>query len=163
VFGNDTTLYQKRVTKIKSFLNWVKESPHKHGALVISDTSSIRKSIDTAVNMFFDKRHFTNKYQQKETLFGMRLSLLPDLDIDSLILKTPEPAKDTLIIAANFANYFANTIINYFIISDFEFELMYFVFADNRADLIYFIPAGGTPNEYIEKKTFINNLQKRTK
>jgi hypothetical protein len=113
--------------------------------------------------MFFDKRHFTNKYQQKETLFGMRLSLLDKLEIDSLILKTPEPAKDTLIVASNFTDYFANTVTIYFTISDYEFELMYFVFADNSADLIYFIPAGGTPSDYLEKKTFINNLLKRAK
>ena len=43
---------------------------------------------------------------------------------------------------------------------ELEFECFYFVFAQNSTALIYFIQAGGMPEEYIEKKTFINNLQR---
>ena len=158
-FANDTTLYQKRVEKIKTFLNWLKESPHKQGELVISDTSSIRRSVDTAINIFFDKRFLTEQYYPKQNLYHLRFTLNTVFK-DSIILRTPEPSKDTLINAADFSDYFKNTIILYCPMYELEFECFYFVFAQNSTALIYFIQAGGMPEEYIEKKTFINNLQR---
>jgi hypothetical protein len=39
-----------------------------------------------------------------------------------------------------------------------EFEGLYFEFAPNSEKLVYLIEAGGSKEEYLSKKTFLNSL-----
>ena len=70
----------------------------------------------------------------------------------------PKPSEDTLLKSVNYTSYFNNTIIFYLPIYGEKYEGYYFEFSPNSDTLIWLIEAGGSKEEYLSKKRFLNNL-----
>lgn len=152
-------LLQKRIRLIKDFAATLSEDSEDAWSARRSDSVARVRLYQSTLKKFFKSsvRVFEYGFQSPIFSFDKVVSMLGK---DSLILRPPDPATDTLIVAKDHPDYFANTIILYFAMHDREFEGMYFAFKKNTAELIDIIPAGGQPAVYREKKKFLNDLHK---
>ena len=158
-YGNDTTLYRKRVIKIKELAQWLNERPNFKLNSIKDTSQNFWKTYDTAINTFFDRNFLNPKFNLKTAVYSFDY-ILPMFNIDSFILKTPNALKDTLIDIKKYPLYKKNTLIFYLPMYEEQFEGFYFTFKSNSDKLIYLIEAGGSNEDYIEKKKFLNNLRK---
>ena len=156
-FGNDSTLYNKRINKIKTFAQWLNSKPDCEVRRFDADTIVCWKLYDTTINLFLDKKKLTKYFNLKSAIYSFD-HLLLSFPIDSFILQMPKPSEDTLLKPGNYPSYFNNTIIFYLPMYGENFEGFYFEFSPNSDKLICLIEAGGTKKEYLSKKIFLNNL-----
>ena len=156
-FGNDSTLYKKRVSKIKTFAEWLNAKPDCYIKRFDSDTVVCWKLYDTAINLFLDKKVINLNFNLKAVIYSFDY-LLRTFPIDSFILQMPKPSLDTLLKSGDYSSYFNNTIIFYLPMYGEKYEGLYFGFSPNSDRLIYLIEAGGSKEEYKAKKAFLNNL-----
>ena len=157
-YGSDTTLYQKRVEKIKALAQWLNERPDYKLNNVADTSLKSWKIYDTAINLFFDKAFLNSQFNLKTAVYSFDY-LLPTFPLDSFILKVPKVSSDTLIDVGDYSSYTKNTLIFHLPMYGEEFEGFYFEFKNNSDKLIYLIEAGGTNKDYKEKKKFLNNIQ----
>lgn len=158
-YGNDTTLYKRRVIKIKALAKWLNERPNIRLNNIADTSQNFWKTYDTAINTFFDRNFLNPNFNLKIAVYSFDY-FLPMFNIDSFILKTPNALKDTLIDIEKYPSYKENTLIFYLPMYEEQFEGFYFTFKSNSDKLIYLIEAGGSNEDYIKKKKFLNNLQK---
>jgi hypothetical protein len=158
-YGNDTTLYKKRVIKIKALAQWLNERPNFRLNNMADTSQNFWKTYDTAINTFFDRAFLSSQFNIKTAIYYFDY-MLPMFKLDSFILTTPNTLRDNLIDIKNYPSYTNNTLIFYLPMYDEEFEGFYFSFKKNSDKLIYLIEAGGSNEDYKMKKKFLNNLQK---
>lgn len=159
-YGNcsDTTLYHKRVKKIKTLALWLNERPNFRLNSLADTSMNALKIYDTAITLFFDKPLLKSQFNLKEAMYTFDY-MLPWIPIDSFILKIPIVSIDTLIDEGDYTYYSKNTIIFYLPMYGEEYEGFYFGFKANSDKLVYLIEAGGSIEEYKKKKNFLNNTQ----
>lgn len=155
--ANDSSLYQKRIEKINSLAEWLQKKPNCYLKEFNSDTLVCWKLYDTAIALFLDRKLLNPTFNVKFSMYTFDY-MLNTIPMDSLILRKPNPVSDTLIKPGNNSTYFNNTIIIYMPIYGKEYEGFYFRFAPNSDKMIYLVEAGGTKEDYIRKKVFLNNL-----
>lgn len=157
-YGCDTTLYNKRVEKIKTLALWLNERPNFRLNSFADTSLKSWKTYDTAINLFFDKGFLNSQYNLRAAIYTFDY-MLPMFPLDSFVLKIPKISSDTLIDVGDYTSYSKNTLIFYLPMYGEEFEGFYFEFKNNSDTLIYLIEAGGSNEEYKRKKKFLNNIQ----
>ena len=95
-YCGDTTLYNKRVEKIKTLAIWLNKRPNFRSNSFVDTSLKSLKTYDTAINLFFDKTFMNSQYNLKAAIYTFDY-MLPSFPIDSFILKTPRISSDTLI------------------------------------------------------------------
>jgi hypothetical protein len=157
-YGSDTTLYHKRVGKIKALAQWLNERPNFKLNSIADTSLKSWETYDTAINLFFDKAFLNSQFNLKTAVYTFDY-ILPLFPLDSFVLKIPKVLSDTLIDEGDYTSYTKNTLIFYLPMYGKEFEGFYFEFKNNSDKLIYLIEAGGSNEEYKKKKKFLNNIQ----
>jgi hypothetical protein len=159
VYGNDSTLHQQRMARIKQLAEWLGNHPFPFVSNAITvDSIKACSLYDTAMGLFLSKSPIEEKLHPKSGLFYLD-RLLNKLPVNDMLLKQPHPERETTAEVKSFTSYLRNTIVLYLPMYNEEFEGIYFAFADNTADLIYILEAGGEERDYVAKKRFLNSLK----
>jgi hypothetical protein len=157
VQASDSTLFNKRLTKIKTLSE----------ELAILPMPLFREAADT-INLIGLYKHIELKYlaapfkdPQFNTLVALRYLhelISTDSNMSEFKFQYPDPEKDSVVDVRYLIGYLNNTIICYFRMYNEDWELFYFSFKENSDQLIYLIEAGGEPDWYKRKKYFMDRL-----
>ena len=156
LLANDSTLFLKRISKIKSLAREL-------GSLGHPLVKPIADSVDI-INFYssIEKKYFGQNLKSKEYKISYALhdfrEIVNDLGIDSLILRYPDAKIGSVTDVKELHDYLANTVILYFPMYEMEFEGFYFAFQKKSDNLMYLIEAGGEDAEYRRKKLFLNQI-----
>ena len=155
--ANDSTFLEKRINKIKALAARVALISSSQINYDNRDSVVLRNKYSKVAKEFFANPSGSLKYDLIQGLvtFGHILRRFP---VDSMILKMPDPLRDTFALDKKHAHYKNNTIILYFAMYALEFEGMYFAFKKRKTRLLHIIEAGGLPSEFRDKKKFLNSL-----
>ena len=161
VKGTDSTLlYQTRIQKIKLLYDWLSTRPYENVNSIQPDTASgLWKSYDTVLNVFFDRKRVDSLFQwqnKQDDIFelSMKLRLLKQA-IAALHQLSFHKCFEEL----KFKTKGQNTIIQYFVINEIEFESSGFQFLDNSSMLIGMPTIGFPEAKYrIYKQYYDTNI-----
>ena len=175
-FANDSTLYKKRIQKIKAFYEWLVKRPFEKINIYKADTNHVNwESYDTAINKFFDKNLLDSLYEKrgnqddifstsaKFQLLKQSIANFHELTrkqcFDSLKFKQAEPYLKNSVQTKEDSLYLRTNIIQFFLLDGKEIHWNGFAFFD-ESDTLLNMPFIGLPEkEYKIFKIFYDRLK----
>ncbi|RYD54311.1 MAG: hypothetical protein EOP56_19405 [Sphingobacteriales bacterium] len=159
-FAGDTTLYDRRVLKVKALfkdLAILKQFRMQSAG----DTSLLKDYYVETLNKHVPRPAPGSEYKLEYSVYTIH-SVANQFAVDSLILRYPDPSKDSIIDTRLFKSYLANTIIFYLPMYGDLWEGAYFSFKEGSDEMVFFIVAGGEPADYKRKKQYLNAVHRIT-
>jgi len=158
--ANDSTLYNKRIQKVKELYEWLSKRTYREVNVFKADTASKSwKSYDTAINLFFNKHILDSLYENRGEQDDILATSLKFQLLKQTIAGFHDLSKHDCFDKLKFKYIGSNSLIQYFIFDSKEYKFTAFEFADNSTDLIGMPILGFPEPEYKIFKEYYDKLK----